>query len=65
MITKRQLGLGFIAAGLVIGLGIAGVDFIGAGRSPEFGPTQRLGLGVAAAIILLGVTLLPLGQRPA
>ncbi len=63
--TKKQLGLIFIALGVLGVLGLFGIDLVGAGQFNGIGPTQRLGLLAAGALILLGATLLPLGDKPA
>lgn len=63
--TKRQLGILFIALGSLGIVGLLGIDLLGAGQFNGIGPTQRLGLLAAGAVILVGVTLLPLGDKPA
>lgn len=63
--TKRQLGLLFMAIGVTAVAAIFGVDLIGTGRFQGVGPAQRAALVAAALLILLGITLLPLGDRPA
>jgi len=63
--TKRQLGFAFIALGLLAALGSFANDLLGAGDFQGVGPTQRLALLAAGAIVLVGVSLLPLGDRPA
>lgn len=65
MITKRQLGLAFIFLGLAAVVALFAWDFIGAGQFGGIGPTQMVALGAAGLIILVGLTLLPLGNRPA
>lgn len=64
-LTKRQLGLLLV----VMGVGAAGlllaVDLLGAGRFTGIGPAQRLALGGAGLLALVGLSLLPLGDRPA
>jgi hypothetical protein len=65
MITKRLLGIGFILIGL---LGIATMfirDLVGAAQFEGIGPAQQLALVVGGVIILVGLSLLPLGDRPA
>ncbi len=64
VITKRMLG------GLLIGLGA--LTFVGSllldalrGNFGDFGVAQVLGLGGSLGICLIGVSLLPLGDRPA
>ena len=63
--TKRQLGFLFIGIGAAAVLALLGVDVLGAGRFQGVGPVQRAALAGAAALIVIGVTLLPLGDRPA
>jgi hypothetical protein len=65
MITKRQLGIGITLFGLILAAGILSIDWLGAGNEVGIGPTQRLALIAASALLLLGVTLIPLGNRPA
>ncbi len=64
-LTKRQLAYGFIAAGLAAGLAILLVDVLGAGAFQGLGPAQRLALAGAGVAVLVGLTLWPLGDRPA
>lgn len=65
MVTKRQLGL------IMIGIAAAAVvasfayDFLGGGQFQGIGPAQRLALGAAVLLALVGASLLPLGDRPA
>ncbi|MBK8988338.1 MAG: hypothetical protein IPM39_20095 [Chloroflexi bacterium] len=63
--TKRQLGYAFIALGALAAVGSFANDVLGGGSFQGIGPTQRLALLAAGAIILVGLTLLPLGDRPA
>lgn len=63
--TKRQLGITLIALGLVGALGVVAVDLIGAGNFQGIGPAQRLALFVSGVVTLVGLTLVPLGDRPA
>jgi hypothetical protein len=63
--TKRQLGLLIIALGVLAIIGSFVNDLIGAGDFQGIGPTQRLAILGAVGVILLGVSLLPLGDRPA
>lgn len=65
MITKRLLGLGFTAVGLLIIIGLFAMDFIRASEYQGIGPAQRLGLTAGAIIFVVGLTLLPFGNRPA
>lgn len=52
-----------VGVGAVVGL--FGIDLIGAGQFQGIGPAQRLALLVAGGVILLGASLLPLGDKPA
>lgn len=65
MITKRQLGLILIAIGAMAALGLLLLDFLGAGQFQGIGPAQQRALVAAALVILVGLTLVPLGNRPA
>ena len=65
MITKRQLGLGFVALGLLGALALIAVDLLGAGQFQGVGPVQRLAFLGMGLLVLVGLTLIPLGDRPA
>lgn len=65
MVTKRQLGLALIALAIVAVVGSFIYDFLGGGQFSGIGPAQRLGLIAAGLVALIGVSLLPLGDRPA
>jgi len=65
MITKRQLGIGFILLGLVAIIATFAVDWLGAGNFQGVGPAQRVALIGAGLVIVVGITLLPLGDSPA
>jgi hypothetical protein len=64
-LTKRQLGFLMIVIGLAAALGLLAVDLLGAGQHQGIGPAQRLALGGAGLVVLVGLSLLPLGNRPA
>ena len=65
MITKRQLGLFLAFFGFLLTLGIFAVEWFEAGDFQGIGPLQRIALIITLAILLLGITLIPLGDRPA
>ncbi len=65
MVTKRQLGIFVLSVGLVVGGGVFAVDWVGAGKWGGFGPLQQIGLGAGAVLLLIGVLLVRLGDRPA
>ena len=64
MVTKRQLGLLFIVLGVGTAVAMFVVDLLGAGQFQGIGPAQRRALLAAGAAVLLGLSLLPLGNRP-
>ena len=65
MISKRQLGVILTAAGLIAIVALLTIDRIGAGEFAGIGPVQRLALMACGLITLLGISLIPLGDRPA
>ena len=64
-LTKRQLGLLIVAGGVLLAAVTLSADLLGAGRFGGLGPAQRQALAAAGLAIALGITLVPLGQRPA
>jgi len=65
MVTKRQLGLLFISLGLGAAVTMFAIDILGAGQFRGIGPAQRQALLVSALAVVMGLSLLPLGNRPA
>jgi hypothetical protein len=65
MVTKRQLGLLFIVLGIGAAVALFAIDLLGAGQFQGIGPAQQQALLVAGAVVLLGLSLWPLGDRPA
>jgi hypothetical protein len=65
MVTKRQLGILVVIAGLLVLFGTVGVDLIGAGRWSGFGPLQWIGIGAGFVGLFAGSILIRLGNRPA
>jgi hypothetical protein len=65
MVTKRQLGFFLIALALLAIAGSFIYDLAGGGQFSGIGPAQRLALIGAGLVGLVGITLLPLGDRPA
>ncbi|RMG75392.1 MAG: hypothetical protein D6711_06740 [Chloroflexi bacterium] len=61
--TKRQLGYLLIGLGIIAFVGIISVDIIRAGGEGGIGPAQRIALGLAGLLVLLGISLIPLGDR--
>jgi hypothetical protein len=64
-VTKRQLGWLFVAAALLLSLAAFGVHVVRAGLSGPFGPIQQQVLGGSLLLLVLGLSLLPRGHRPA
>lgn len=63
-ITKRQLGWLLLAAGIVILAVVVAAEIINT-ETNEFGTVQKLAALLGVVSVLVGVTLLPLGDRPA
>lgn len=63
--TKRQFGFFCVIAGILGFAGIFGIDLLDAGREGGIGPAQRVALGLMVGLVLLGLTLVPLGDDPA
>ena len=63
--TKRQLGYIIIALGLLAIVGSFVNDLFGGGDFQGIGPTQKLALMGAGVVILIGISLLPFGDKPA
>jgi hypothetical protein len=64
-LTKRQLGTLCLAAGGLLVVAALVADLVGAGRFGGLGPAQRQALAGGLALVVFGLSLLPLGQRPA
>ena len=64
-ITKRQLGIGLAVTGVLGFLAILSIDLIDVGRQGGIGPAQSLALLLMAALTLVGISLIPLGDAPA
>ena len=64
IISKRALGVLFMLAGVLAAAGILLLDRLRGGAA-DFGPSQQLGVAGAVALVIVGLTLLPLGDRPA
>ncbi len=62
-VTKRQLGLFFIAGGV---LGVLGVPLFDLIRHHAFGGAFQIGALLGSLLIgMVGATLIPLGGQPA
>ena len=65
MITKRMVGLALTALGLLMAIGTVAVDWVGAGKWGGLGPAQQVALLVGRGVFVVGLSLIPLGDRPA
>ena len=69
MITKRQLGIGFMGLSILISVSAFAIDWWRSSHldafTPLIGPVQGASLAGAALLFFVGLTLLPLGKRPA
>lgn len=64
-ITKRQLGILLVLAGVLGAIGIIGIDVVNAGQQGGIGPAQMFALGIMVVVAIIGLTLIPLGDTPA
>jgi len=64
-ISKRQLGFVLAAVGALGFLAILSIDLLDVGRQGGIGPAQSLALLLMAALALVGISLIPLGDAPA
>ena len=65
VITKRVVGASLIVLGMVIVVGTFAVDLFGVGKWGGIGPSQRLAIAGGIVTVIIGATLVPLGDRPA
>ena len=65
MISKRQLGFGILISGFLIGLALFVKDFVGLAEYAGIGPLERNLYIAAIILILLGLSLIPFGNKPA
>ena len=65
MVTKRMVGLALMALGVLMVIGTVAVDWIGVGQGGGVGPAQRMALWAGLGVCLVGLSLIPLGDRPA
>jgi hypothetical protein len=63
--SKRALGVLFLLIGIGGFVAILMIDVLDVGREGGIGPSQRIALGAMAALVLLGLSLIPLGSKPA
>jgi hypothetical protein len=63
-VTKRQLGIVLVVAGIAVVIGTLAVEWINGGPT-RFGTVQKMALLLGTLCAATGLTLLPLGSRPA
>lgn len=54
-----------IIGGILGFAAILAVDLLDKGREGGIGPAQQIALGLMVALVLVGLTLVPLGDSPA
>ncbi|QPC80757.1 hypothetical protein G4Y79_13665 [Phototrophicus methaneseepsis] len=64
-VSKRQLGIVLLVIGVLGFIGILGIDILDVGREGGIGPAQQGALALCAAMAVIGLTLIPLGNKPA
>ena len=62
-LTKRQLGLLILLAGVGLAAVTVAANLFGLGHFIGFGPAKQLALVGAGAAMVFGLSLLPLGDR--
>ncbi len=65
MITKRQLGLLLLGGGLGILLLIGAASLMRGGGWAGVGPYRQMAIAAGTLLAAVGLSLLPLGNRPA
>ncbi len=65
MITKRQLGIALFCGGIFVLVAVWLNDLIGTSDYAGVGALQRNVMLAAAGVAVVGLTLLPMGDRPA
>lgn len=64
-LTKRELGWLLLAGGILGFLAIFAIDIVDAGREGGIGPAQQIALVLMFVSAVLGLSLIPLGDKPA
>ena len=64
-VTKRQLGITLALIGAVGMVVILAVDVLQVGRQGGIGPAQAFALSIMLVTLIVGLTLIPLGDAPA
>ena len=64
-VTKRHLGIALTAISIVGTLVVLAIDVFQVGRHGGIGPAQALALFIMVVLLIVGLTLIPLGDAPA
>jgi hypothetical protein len=64
-VSKRLLGALMLTGGAGGLIGLLALDVIRGTLESGFGPVQQAAMGACAVLAVVGLTLLPLGKRPA
>jgi len=64
-ISKRLLGIFLLIIGTGSFFGILAIDIFDVGRQGGIGPSQQAALALTLIVALIGLTLIPLGDKPA
>lgn len=64
-ISKRLLGITLLVLGIGSFVGILAIDILDVGRQGGIGPSQQAALVLCGIVALIGLTLIPLGDKPA
>ena len=64
-ITKRQLGIALSIGGSVGAIAVLSIDLLEVGREGGIGPVQAFALVTMIAALIVGLSLIPLGDSPA
>lgn len=64
MVTKKWLGIGLAGLGFVGIIGSFANDLLNMSEYQGIGPSQRMAILAAGLLILVGLSLIPLGNQP-
>lgn len=64
MVTKKWLGIGLAGLGAVGIVGSFANDLLNMSEYQGIGPSQRMAILAAGLLILVGLSLIPLGNKP-